>query len=153
MTRTQKNLDFGASLLFLVATAVYFSVWYGFHTINQEQLQLFEGTWAYFAETVAIPGGFADYLGRFLTQFCYYAWSGALVIAALLLLLAVLSFLYVGDWAASPETHRGTVQALDEKVNTVLQLSAASALVSSAVTLLPGDVGTPIADKLADFTS
>ena len=90
MTRTQKNLDLGASLLFLVATAVYFSVWYGFHTINQEQLQLFEGTWTYFAETVAIPGGFADYLGRFLTQFCYYAWSGALIIAALLVLIRTL---------------------------------------------------------------
>ena len=90
MTRTRKFIDLGASLLFLVATAVYFSVWYGFHTINQEQLQLFEGTWAYFAETMAIPGGFADYLGRFLTQFCYYAWSGALIIAALLVLIRTL---------------------------------------------------------------
>ncbi|MBR5100044.1 MAG: hypothetical protein IKX34_01920 [Bacteroidales bacterium] len=90
MTRIQKITDFGASLLFLAAAVVYFSVWYGFHTINLEQLQLFEGTWAYFAETVAIPGGFADYLGRFLTQFCYYAWSGALIIAVLLVLIRIL---------------------------------------------------------------
>ena len=90
MTRTQRITDLGASLLFLAAAAVYFSVWYGFHTINQEQLQLFEGTWTYFAETVAIPGGFSDYLGRFLTQFFYYAWSGALILAALLVLIRFL---------------------------------------------------------------
>ena len=79
--------------------------------------------------------------------------TSRLLIAALLLLLAVLSALFVTEWASAPATHTATAQALDEKVNTVLQLSAASALVSSAVTLLPGDVGTPIADKLADFTT
>ena len=79
--------------------------------------------------------------------------TSRMLIAALLLLLAVLSCLYVADWAAAPETHRRTTEALDEKANTVLRLSAAAALVSSAVTLLPGDVGTPLADKLADFTS
>ena len=76
-----------------------------------------------------------------------------LIIAALLLLLAVVSCLYVADWASAPETHRETAAALEEKAETVLRLSAAAALVSSAVTLLPGDVGTPIADELADFTT
>ena len=78
-------MDWTASLLFAAASAAYFSIWYGFHTLNLEQLQLFEGTWSYFAETVKVPGGFADYLGRFLTQFFYHAWSGALILAALLL--------------------------------------------------------------------
>ena len=84
MTRVQKITDLAVSLLLLVAAAVYFSCWYGFHTINLEQLQLFEGTWTYFAQTVSLPGGCSDYLARFLTQFCYYAWSGALLIAVLL---------------------------------------------------------------------
>ena len=87
MKHPQKTTDLFAALLFLVAGTVYFSLCYGFHTLNLEQLQLFEGTWAYFAQTVGLPGGFSDYLGRFLTQFCYHAWSGALVIAALLLLI------------------------------------------------------------------
>ena len=86
MNRLQRITDWAASLLLLVAATLYFSVWYGFHTLNLEQLQLFEGTWAYFTETVASPGGFADYLGRFLTQFFYQAWSGALIIAVLLVL-------------------------------------------------------------------
>ena len=90
MNRTQRITDWSVSLLFLAATAVYFSVWYGFHTINLEQLQLFENTWAYFAGTATVPGGIADYIGRFLTQFFYQAWSGALIIAMLLLLVRML---------------------------------------------------------------
>ena len=87
MTRPQRITDLSVSLLLLVASTVYFSVWYAFHTVNLEQLQLFEGTWAYFAETVSVPGGFSDYLGRFLTQFFYHAWSGALILAGLLVLI------------------------------------------------------------------
>ncbi|MBR6869899.1 MAG: hypothetical protein IKM93_08805 [Bacteroidales bacterium] len=90
MTRPQRNTDLSVSLLLLVASTVYFSVWYAFHTVNLEQLQLFEGTWAYFAETVSVPGGFSDYLGRFLTQFFYHAWSGALILAGLLVLIRAL---------------------------------------------------------------
>jgi len=89
MTRIQRFTDRIASLLFLAAVTVYFSVWYGFHTINQEQLQLFEWTWDYFAEIVVLPGGFSDYLSRFLTQFCYYSWPGGLIIASLLVLIRI----------------------------------------------------------------
>ena len=90
MTRPQRITDLSVSLLLLVASTVYFSVWYAFHTVNLEQLQLFEGTWAYFAETVSVPGGFSDYLGRFLSQFFYHAWSGALILAGLLVLICAL---------------------------------------------------------------
>ena len=90
MIRSQRLIDLSVSLLLLVAATVYFSVWYAFHTVNLEQLQLFEGTWAYFAETVSVPGGFSDYLGRFLTQFFYHAWPGALILAGLLVLIRTL---------------------------------------------------------------
>jgi hypothetical protein len=39
---------------------------------------------------VLVPGGFADYLGRFLSQFFYYAWVGALILVALLALIRTL---------------------------------------------------------------
>ena len=93
MTRVQRITDLSVSLLLLAATTAYFSGPYAFHTINLEQLQLFENTRHYFAETVAVPGGLADYLGRFLTQFCYQAWSGALIIAVLLTLVRLLTWL------------------------------------------------------------
>ena len=86
MTRVQRITDLSVSLLLLAATTAYFSGPYAFHTINLEQLQLFENTRHYFAETVAVPGGLSDYLSRYLTQFCYQAWSGALIIAVLLVL-------------------------------------------------------------------
>lgn len=90
MTRSQRLTDLSVTLLLLVAATLFFSVWYAFHTVNLEQLQLFEDTWAYFAETVSVPGGFSDYLGRFLTQFFYHAWSGALILAVLLVLIRAL---------------------------------------------------------------
>ena len=75
-----------------------------------------------------------------------------LLIAAALLLLAVLSFLFVADWATDTKTHAATAASLDEKAETVLKLSAASALASAGITAIPGDTATPIAEKLADFT-
>lgn len=90
MNRSQKITDLVFLLLFFVAVTLYFAIWYGFHTINLEQLQLFEWTRVYFTETVAVPGGFADYLGRFLTQFFHTPLPGALIIAGLLVLIRFL---------------------------------------------------------------
>ncbi len=53
----------------------------------------------------------------------------------------------------SPETHSVTIAALDEKKVTVMELAAASTAASAAITLIPGDTATPIADKLADLGS
>ena len=73
-------------------------------------------------------------------------------LAALLLALAVLSFAVVTPWAASAETHAASITALEEKQATVLELTAAATAASAAITLLPGDAATPIADKLADIS-
>jgi len=53
----------------------------------------------------------------------------------------------------STETHSQTIAALDEKKVTVMELAAASTAASAAITLIPGDTATPIADKLADMGS
>ena len=75
-----------------------------------------------------------------------------LLLCALLALLAVLSFLFIADKAADVNTHAATLGELDGKAETVLKLSAASALASAGITAIPGDTATPIAEKLADFT-
>jgi len=74
------------------------------------------------------------------------------LIAALLLLLAVVSFLFLAEKAGDAATHAATLSAVDEKAETVLKLSAASALASAGISAIPGDTATPIAEKLADFT-
>ena len=69
------------------------------------------------------------------------------------LLLAAVSIFWIAGYAASPQFHASTIASLDEKTGTVLELTAASAAASAAITLLPGDTATPIADKLAELSS
>ena len=73
--------------------------------------------------------------------------------AALPLLAALISIFVLSKYAASPEFHQKTIQALDEKKTTVMELAAASTAASAAITLIPGDTATPIAEKLADFST
>lgn len=74
-----------ASLLFAGAVALFFGVSYPHHLHYQEQLQLFLLTPEYGMEKVAHPGGIAEYIGEFLTQFYFQSGIGAGIIAALLM--------------------------------------------------------------------
>ena len=73
-------------------------------------------------------------------------------LAALLVLAALLSIFAVGKRASDPAYHQASIDALAEKQETVLELTAASTAASAAITLLPGDAATPIAEKLADLS-
>lgn len=75
----------GASLLYTVAAFLFFVLAYSAHVHFQEQFQLFLFTGSYFKEVVSAPGGFADWLGRFLTQFSWWAAAGAAINALILL--------------------------------------------------------------------
>lgn len=70
-----------------------------------------------------------------------------------LVLLALLSIFVFSKITTSPEFYKGTLAELEEKQGTVMELSAASVAASAAITMIPGDVATPIADKLADLSS
>lgn len=74
------------------------------------------------------------------------------ITAAVLLLVAILSITVVGKYASAPETHQKTIASLDEKKQTVMELTAASTVTSALITLLPGDTATPIAEKMADVS-
>lgn len=69
------------------------------------------------------------------------------------ILIALLSVFVLARFAASEEFHAKTIAALDEKKTTVMELTAASTAASAAITLIPGDTATPIAEKLADLSS
>ena len=69
------------------------------------------------------------------------------------ILFAAGSWLFAEKYATLPEKHAETIEALDEKQKTVLELTAAATLTSTMLTMLPGDTATPIADKLADISS
>lgn len=83
-------------------------------------------------------------------------WNPKAVMAlkvAILFIIAMVSIFVVSKWAVSIETHKDTIQALDDKRTTVMELTAASTAASAGITMIPGDIGTPIAGKLADLTS
>jgi len=75
-----------------------------------------------------------------------------IIIAAALLLAAVLSFTVLYNAFASDKYVVPKVVYLDEKKTTVMEMSAVAIAASAAITLIPGDIGTPIADKLADIS-
>ena len=74
------------------------------------------------------------------------------MLCMVLVLLALLSFFFVAQKAASPDTHAATIASIDRKTDTVLKLTATSTLASAGISAIPGDTATPIAEKLADFT-
>lgn len=79
--------------------------------------------------------------------------SGRTVILIALLLTAVLSNAVVAKWVSSPAFTASTLESLDEKKATVTQLVVAAAASSTALSLIPGDVATPIANQIAELTS
>ena len=74
------------------------------------------------------------------------------ITAVILLLVAILSITGIGKYASAPENHQKTIASLDEKKQTVMELTAASTVTSALITLLPGDTATPIAEKMADVS-
>ena len=67
-----------------MAVLLFFGLAYPQHLHYQEQYQLFLFDSSYVWDIVKQPGGVADLLGRFCTQFFLYAWIGAAIIAVLL---------------------------------------------------------------------
>ena len=87
------------TLVFGLAVLLFFGLAYPHHLHYQEQFQLFLFDSTYVWDIVRVPGGVADLLGRFFTQFFVYAWVGALIIALLLSAVQLLtSRLMSGGW-------------------------------------------------------
>lgn len=76
-----------------------------------------------------------------------------ILFALIPIVIALLSFFVIARFTSSTEFNAKTIQSLDDKKTTVMELAIASTAASAAITLIPGDVGTPIANKLADLSS
>ena len=74
--------------------------------------------------------------------------------AVLFLTLAIiLSCTVVGNKLTDPATYSHTIQVLDDNRTDVLGLAAASAAASAAVSAIPDDVCTPLAEEISELTS
>lgn len=81
------NWKIAASLLFGLAILLFWSKLYPYALSYQEQYQLFLYDTDYFLERMSLPGGMADYLAEFFTQFWVSFTLGGLTIAVLSVLL------------------------------------------------------------------
>lgn len=102
MRKATRLFTLTTTVLFTAAIVLFFGLRYPHHLHYQEQFQLFQFTASYFWNIVAVPGGFADWLGRGLTQFFFYAWFGASIIGGLLTLIGLALWLSVRRRGSSP---------------------------------------------------
>ena len=76
-----------------------------------------------------------------------------LIAAALLLVLALVSFFPLTAKFSSRDFHQSSIELLDEKKITVVELTAATAIGSTALAMVPGDATSPIANQIAELSS
>lgn len=76
-----------------------------------------------------------------------------IAVIAVLTLTIILSCTVVGNKLTDPATYAHTIEVLDNNRTTVLGLSAAAAAASAAVSALPEDICSSLADEISEFTS
>lgn len=73
-------------------------------------------------------------------------------IAVALVVVALVSGFPLREHFSAPETYADTIAAIDEKKANVLGLVASSTALSAAITAIPDDAGTPVAEKLMEVS-
>lgn len=68
-----------------------------------------------------------------------------------LLLAAAISFFFATSWISDTTFVKDSLESVEESNNTVMAFSAATLSASLAITALPDDFATPLADSLADM--
>lgn len=68
------------------------------------------------------------------------------------ILIALFSIFVLARIVSSDVYTKGMIEAIDANRDSVLKLTASSTSVSVAISALPGDLATPIAEKLADLS-
>ena len=75
-----------------------------------------------------------------------------LIAAGVLLVVGLVSFFWLAKTTADPAFHAASIAALDEKKVTVMELTAATAAGSVAISAVPGDATTPIANQISELS-
>ncbi len=83
------NVRYILPLVVGVAVMLYFGLALPSLLRFQEQLQLFLCSGSYASDVCYLPGGVADYVGRFVTQFFLHTWGGVTLLSLLLVTLYV----------------------------------------------------------------
>lgn len=78
--------------------------------------------------------------------------SKKLIITLVLVVLGIFMFTKMASSTYLEQMNQDIISSLDQKKVTVMKLAASSTAASTAVTLIPGDVGSPLAENLADIS-
>ena len=70
-----------------------------------------------------------------------------------LLLVAAISFFYATSWFSDTGFVKESIESIEESNQTVMAFSAATLSASLAITALPDDFATPIAEHLTDMNT
>lgn len=76
---------------------------------------------------------------------------GKVLLVLALVLVAVLSMSKISDWATDTANHAHSISEIDEKITTVMELTAGATATSAAISFLPDDQCTPIAQEIAEL--
>lgn len=79
--------------------------------------------------------------------------SKKFLMLAVLLAVAILSVTVVSKYATSAEVHANSIVALDDKKMKAMELTAGVAATSAAISAIPGDAATPIAEQVSELTT
>ncbi|MCR5202968.1 MAG: hypothetical protein K6D02_07785 [Lachnospiraceae bacterium] len=74
-----------------------------------------------------------------------------LVIAIASVVLALISIFVFGRIFSDPEFHKKSIKILDSKKDSVMAITGALTVASTALTILPDDIATPVAEQLIDM--
>ncbi len=102
MKYLSRHIGFILSLLFAVAVALFWAFPYRCALSYQEQYQLFLFTPSYFTERISVPGGLADYVAEFITQFYYVYALGTILLALVFFCLQRLTWVLMRRSGVSP---------------------------------------------------
>ena len=75
------------------------------------------------------------------------------IATAALIIVAIVCWFVLLPHFASPASHAEVIATIDEKIDNVLTLTAGSAGASALISAIPGDAGSPIAEKLMDLST
>lgn len=75
------------------------------------------------------------------------------IISIMLLAGSLFSFFVLTEITTSKELFKNVIEVLNQKSNNVLGLTATTAATSTAISLLPDDIGLPIANEIANLSS
>lgn len=75
-----------------------------------------------------------------------------LIFASILVVVALISATVITPYVTSPQAFSSTLQVLDEKKNNAMLLTAAVTATSTAISTMPGDIATPLANELSKLS-